>query len=140
MVREMLAVAPLFGDPEDDGPIDVAALRENIDLLAGSLALPEGIRREAYDLGGVPTDVFTPDDARPGAVLYLHGGGYVIGSRVSHGATVPSARSSKLASVPSMPLAGQSGCAERRCASMTSAAVPAIRGGASSSAQRSHSG
>jgi acetyl esterase/lipase len=85
MVREMLAVAPLFGDPEDDGPIDVAALRENIDMLAGSLALPEAIRREARDLGGVPTDVFTPDDARPGAVLYLHGGGYVIGSRVSHG-------------------------------------------------------
>lgn len=85
MVREMLAVAPLFGDPEDDGPIDVAALRQNIDLLAGSLALPEGIRREEGELGGVPTDVLAPHDALPGAVLYLHGGGYVIGSRVSHG-------------------------------------------------------
>ena len=85
MVREMLAVAPLFGDPEDDGPIDVPSLRQNIDLLAGSLALPEGMQREAGDLGGVPTDFFTPDGASPGAVLYLHGGGYVIGSRVSHG-------------------------------------------------------
>jgi acetyl esterase/lipase len=85
MVRDLLAVAPLFGDPEDSGPIDVAALRQSIDALAGSLALPDGIRRDEVDLGGVPTDVFTPADARAGAVLYLHGGGYVIGSRVSHG-------------------------------------------------------
>lgn len=85
LVREMLAVAPLFGDPADDDPLDVAALRQNIDLLAGSLALPDGIDRHEGELGGVPTDVFTPADVRSGAVLYLHGGGYVIGSRVSHG-------------------------------------------------------
>ncbi len=85
MVREMLAMAPLFGDLEDDGPIDVAMLRRNIDLLAGGLALPEGMERDEGDLGGVPTDFFTPAEARPGAVLYLHGGGYVIGSRISHG-------------------------------------------------------
>lgn len=85
MVRDMLAVAPLFGDPADEGPIDVAALRENIDLLAGSLVLPEEMQREQIDLGGVPTDLLIPADARAGAVLYLHGGGYVIGSRVSHG-------------------------------------------------------
>ena len=85
MVREMLGVAPLFGDLDDDGPIDVDALRRNIDLLAGTLALPEGVERVEGDLGGVPTDVFAPVDARAGAVLYLHGGGYVIGSRTSHG-------------------------------------------------------
>ena len=85
MVREMLAVAPLFGDPDDDGPIDVPSLRQNIDLLAGGQALPEGIQRDDGMLGGVPTDFFTPSEPRPGAILYLHGGGYVIGSRVSHG-------------------------------------------------------
>lgn len=85
MVREMLAAAPLFGDPGDDGPIDVAALRRNIDLLAGGLPLPEGMERDQGALGGVATDLFTPTRPRTGAVLYLHGGGYVIGSRVSHG-------------------------------------------------------
>ncbi len=85
MVREMLAAAPLFGDPEDDGPIDVVGLRRNIDLLAGGLALPEGMERSEGHLGGVPTDFFTPAEAAPGVVLYLHGGGYVIGSRISHG-------------------------------------------------------
>ncbi len=85
VVREVLAAAPLFGDPEDDGPIDVVALRRSIDLLAGGLALPEGMERTEGDLGGVPTDFFTPAQAAPGVVLYLHGGGYVIGSRTSHG-------------------------------------------------------
>ena len=34
-------------------------------------------------------------------------------SKVSHGATVPSGRTSKLASTPRMPVSGQSGWAER---------------------------
>jgi monoterpene epsilon-lactone hydrolase len=46
---------------------------------------PEGVTYEPVDAGGVPAEWVTPDDADPEAVLlYLHGGGYVIGSVASH--------------------------------------------------------
>ncbi len=82
MVRDLLAAAPLFGDP--DQPLDVVALRGNLDALTASFPLPDGLDRTGAELAGVPTDFLTPDEARPGTLLYLHGGGYVIGSRSSH--------------------------------------------------------
>ncbi|MEO1038871.1 MAG: alpha/beta hydrolase [Pseudomonadota bacterium] len=41
------------------------------------------IRDEAF--AGLPALRFEPDASRPGALLYLHGGGYIVGSRHSHG-------------------------------------------------------
>ena len=51
-------------------------------------------------------------------------------SKVSHRATVPSGRTSKFASVPRIPLSGQSGCAFRMYFSISSSRRPAKRGGA----------
>lgn len=47
--------------------------------------LTRGVRIEAVRAGGVPCERLTPAVAAPQAViLYLHGGGYCIGSPVSH--------------------------------------------------------
>ena len=44
----------------------------------------DGISTEAVDADGVPAEWVSAPDAGNGAVLYLHGGGYVTGSVVSH--------------------------------------------------------
>ena len=40
-------------------------------------------RVEDVDAGGVPARLYVPDDA-PGALLYLHGGGFAMGDLVTH--------------------------------------------------------
>lgn len=40
-------------------------------------------RVEEVDAGGVPARLYVPNDA-PGALLYLHGGGFALGDLVSH--------------------------------------------------------
>lgn len=40
-------------------------------------------RIEDVDAGGVPARLYVPDDA-PGAMLYLHGGGFALGDLVTH--------------------------------------------------------
>src|SRR5262245_44512375 len=40
-------------------------------------------RVDDVDAGGVPARLYVPDGA-PGAVLYLHGGGFVLGDLVTH--------------------------------------------------------
>ncbi|GCE21909.1 hypothetical protein KDK_57090 [Dictyobacter kobayashii] len=47
--------------------------------------LPEGTRIEAVDVDGLPAEWISPPDAdAERVVLYLHGGGYIIGSLKSH--------------------------------------------------------
>lgn len=47
--------------------------------------IPSGMRVERTRLGGVPTEVLVPEDDRgDGALMYIHGGGYVIGSPRTH--------------------------------------------------------
>ncbi|MFP5019794.1 alpha/beta hydrolase [Pseudonocardia phyllosphaerae] len=59
--------------------------RTGLDLVGASLPLPRGTRRSRGELGGVRTDVVAPPGAlAPHRVLYLHGGGYVVGSASSH--------------------------------------------------------
>jgi acetyl esterase/lipase len=44
----------------------------------------DGITTEAVDADGVPAEWVAAPDASGGAILYLHGGGYVTGSVISH--------------------------------------------------------
>ena len=44
----------------------------------------DGISMEAVDADGIPAEWVTAPGANNGAVLYLHGGGYVTGSVISH--------------------------------------------------------
>ena len=46
--------------------------------------LPEGVGVQTTEVGGVPAEIVTPSDGGAGTFLYLHGGGYAIGSPASH--------------------------------------------------------
>jgi acetyl esterase/lipase len=59
--------------------------RQGFEAMAGAFATAEDVTFQAVDAGGVPSEwVRTPGVAEDGAVLYLHGGGYVIGSVATH--------------------------------------------------------
>jgi len=61
-----------------------AAMAEMVGYFEG-LEFPADVKQEPVRAGGVPGAWFTPPDPRPAAaVLYLHGGGYVMGSIATH--------------------------------------------------------
>lgn len=67
--------------------------RARMDKAGRQLPMPKGVVVMTVVMGGVDGLVFAPDEARPGTLIYLHGGGYSRGSAVSHRALV--ARMSK---------------------------------------------
>jgi phosphinothricin tripeptide acetyl hydrolase len=80
-VRALLAAMPAT----EEGSTDWGARRVGMDAFGGTAPLPEGLGVEAVDIAGLPAERLTPagaDDAR--ALLYLHGGGYCVGSPTSH--------------------------------------------------------
>jgi phosphinothricin tripeptide acetyl hydrolase len=78
-VRELLASLP------DIGSLTLAELRETYDQLGQQFPLPDGVSVATTDAGGVNVEWANAQNARTDAViLYLHGGGYVIGSPTSH--------------------------------------------------------
>ena len=80
-VREMVAQGFL---PENT-KLDVAAQRASMDAFAGMMPLLEGTKVEPVTLGGVKGErIAAPGATASRAILYLHGGGYVIGSPASH--------------------------------------------------------
>ena len=69
--------------PHDDPSF--AAQRARLDEQAGGAPLVDGTRCEAVRANGVACEWVTAPGARPDVVvLYLHGGGYCIGSVISH--------------------------------------------------------
>lgn len=65
--------------------LPVTVQRKILDLTARAARLPEGTRVERLTLGGRPAErVAVGAGEHPRAVLYLHGGGYVVGSPASH--------------------------------------------------------
>jgi acetyl esterase/lipase len=83
VIRERLAQLPLIPST------DYAALRARMEAFGATRPLPEGAQVEATTLNGVPGErVIPPDMTKGRAILYLHGGGYVIGSPGSHRALV----------------------------------------------------
>lgn len=58
--------------------------REAMAQMASSAAPPGGVGIEPVTLGGRPAEWLTPEGGSEGAVLYLHGGGYCIGSLDTH--------------------------------------------------------
>jgi monoterpene epsilon-lactone hydrolase len=55
--------------------------RRRLDRVMGSSPLPRGTAVEPVTLGGVPAEVVTAREARPGVtVVHFHGGGYCVGS------------------------------------------------------------
>jgi len=66
--------------------VPIADQRAGIDGLATMLPVAEGVTIEPVMAGGVPAEWHLVADTDPsdGAILLLHGGGYVIGSPASH--------------------------------------------------------
>jgi epsilon-lactone hydrolase len=64
---------------------DYRQRRRDIDARGLAYGVPADITIEKVTAGGVPAEwTFTANDGKDAALLYLHGGGYVIGSLDSH--------------------------------------------------------
>lgn len=75
----LLSVNPLGPDRSIDDQ------RQGIDLLGATIPLPDRVVVEPVDAGGVPAEwVRPPTLVGDRTILYLHGGGYNIGSPTSH--------------------------------------------------------
>ncbi|MBS0275001.1 MAG: alpha/beta hydrolase [Proteobacteria bacterium] len=68
-----------------DETIDIAGRRARMDALANYFPVPDGTEIEPGEIGGIEGEWVRAKQARRDAVLlYLHGGGYVLGSSKSH--------------------------------------------------------
>jgi acetyl esterase len=72
--------------PKGTNVATAADQRRAYDAVCAAFAYPhpDGVAVENTREGGVPLRVYTPAGARGPAVLYLHGGGFVVGSLESH--------------------------------------------------------
>jgi monoterpene epsilon-lactone hydrolase len=91
MASEMFAmVVDLIGQTTastlDEATLPAAELRARMEAMVGALPLIDGTTVEPLDVDGVPAEWVSPATiAAPDAcILYLHGGGYVIGSCNTH--------------------------------------------------------
>jgi acetyl esterase/lipase len=76
-IREAIAKRPR--------PAEIAEMRANTDARGIAFGLPADVKVEKISANGVPAEwTSTPGAAADTALLYLHGGGYVIGSLDSH--------------------------------------------------------
>jgi acetyl esterase/lipase len=74
-IIELMRTAP----PAED--TSVAGQRASFDTLFKDRDLGEGVILQSTELGGVPAiDITVEGASRDGVVLYIHGGGYVVGS------------------------------------------------------------
>lgn len=73
--------AELAAAPQPEPPATIEERRARIDATLGSLPLAEGVAATVVDASGVPALSLVPDDCddEP-VVLYLHGGGFRVGS------------------------------------------------------------
>src|SRR5258708_5929544 len=70
---------------EARGEVTLEEQRATFDRDMGMIPLAQGCIVGSLDLSGIPAEKITPAGAAPGkALLYLHGGGHVIGSLKSH--------------------------------------------------------
>jgi monoterpene epsilon-lactone hydrolase len=78
-------VAMMKSQPKPEGEPKVAEIRAMFAQMASMFPLPEGLVHTAIDADGVPAEWVTmPGADAERVVLYLHGGGYVIGSPETH--------------------------------------------------------
>ena len=78
-------VAAMVAQPRPETPPSLAEQRAGFEAQFAGLPLPPGASAEAADAGGVPAEWIAAADADPGrTLLYLHGGGYMLGSVATH--------------------------------------------------------
>ncbi len=68
-----------------DENFDVQGFRDEIDKAVGSMKLPKSVNTENVDINGMNGQWITPENPIPGKILlYIHGGGFISGSIVTH--------------------------------------------------------
>lgn len=77
-------LAMLKAQPVDGGGGTIEEQRAGIDALATMFPLPVDVDLEKLTVAGITAEWLTPPGSGDAVVLYLHGGGYVIGSIASH--------------------------------------------------------
>jgi epsilon-lactone hydrolase len=78
LLDRLAANAPKSGE-------SIATMRANLEASAAKIRVPDGVAIEPISTKGVAGEWIRPDRAIPGRViLYLHGGGYALGSLASH--------------------------------------------------------
>jgi acetyl esterase/lipase len=79
MIIQMLAARPILDTPS------LAEMRAGFEQMMQLFPVPADVVREPVQAGGIPAEwVSVPESRRDRVVLYLHGGGYVIGSIATH--------------------------------------------------------
>jgi epsilon-lactone hydrolase len=75
----------MFKAQRTDAAPTVPELRTAFDMLGQMMPVAEGVEIEQTELAGLPTDrLAVPGADEERVLLYLHGGGYCIGTRASH--------------------------------------------------------
>ncbi|MEE4301295.1 MAG: alpha/beta hydrolase [Pseudomonadales bacterium] len=83
--HETLVAMLRAGPASADALADIPAMRTSMETMMAALPLAPGTTCEDDDADGVPVSWVTAPGTDAGrVVLYLHGGGYVIGSRATH--------------------------------------------------------
>ncbi len=83
--RSIAALRQRLAERPDGATAAIADLRAEYDRAVEIFPLPEGVACEPGALGGVPGEWLRPEGTDAGrALLYFHGGGYVLGSTRSH--------------------------------------------------------
>lgn len=83
--QEFENLVQMFRAQRTDAAPTIPDLRTGFDMLGQMMPTAEGVTIEEIRLGGLPADRLTTTDADTKRVLlYLHGGGYCIGTRASH--------------------------------------------------------
>jgi len=62
----------------------IAEQRARQEKLAHFFKIPQGVNVEKISVGGISAELINTRDAKPGIVLYLHGGAYAVGSTYVH--------------------------------------------------------
>ncbi len=78
-------VAILKSQPRSDTPPTLEQIRAGFAAMMSAFKPPDDLRSEATDADGVPCEwIRVPESREERVVLYLHGGGYVLGSVATH--------------------------------------------------------
>ncbi|MFP4501962.1 MAG: alpha/beta hydrolase [Candidatus Hydrogenedentota bacterium] len=82
---EIEAVAALLRERAQHVPAAIPELRADFEEFTAQIPLPPGTRMSGESVGAIPAAWITAGDAaNKYTILYLHGGGYVIGSARTH--------------------------------------------------------
>ncbi len=84
--QEFAAVLALLeASPPLSPDAGVATMRESMEAMMSAMDSPEGMKAEPTEAGGVPAEwISFADSDTSRALLYLHGGGYALGSIATH--------------------------------------------------------